>query len=279
MVAITRNASALEIVRQARLSSAIADGQERIATGQRLKAPSDAPADWGAAARISRTLNQAAAWNFAINSAQGRAAQADTALTALNDGITRARELMVLANGPSGAGASKDAILAELSGIRASFSNILAQSDSDGISVFDGVSAHLVPAGARLVLPSVAQRSAVETIMTAAGPQSLDAILASALSAVQIGGGALASASDAVSAAQAHVSLEQGRQGLRMQALQLAKDDISARTLDLTTARSAMVDTDIGAEIIRVQTQLTALDAARASFARLGQRTLFDLIG
>ncbi len=279
MVAITRISGALEIARQGRLSRSIADGQERIATGQRLSKASNAPADWAAAQRITRTLNQADAWNFAIQAAQARANQAGSALANLNENMTRAQELMVLASGPSGAGAGRDAIIAELQGIRASVENSLSQHDGDGIAIFDGASPHLVPAGAGLALPAVAQRSAVDAVATANGLQSYDAILANAIAAVQSGGAALASAGDAVSAAQGHAALEAGKQGLRGQALQAAADDIATLTLDLAEARSALTDSDISAEIIRVQQQMTALDAARASFARLGQRTLFDLIG
>ncbi len=279
MAAITRIAGTLEIARQARLSQAIASGQDRIATGAKLSKASDAPADWAAAQRIDRSMNQANAWSFAIQSAQGRAAQAETALSSIAENITRAQELMVLASGPSGAGDGRDAIIVELQGIRASISNSLSQRDSDGIGIFDSESAHMVPAGAGLALPAVALRSAVDTVVTPTGTFSYDAILADAIAAVQSGGTALASAGNAVSSAQRHISLEQGKQGLRAQALQSAANDIDTRNLDLAKSKSMLVDTDISAEIIRVQQHMTALDAARASFARLGQRTLFDLIG
>jgi flagellar hook-associated protein 3 FlgL len=268
MVAITRNSAALEIARQSRLSTAIAQGQARIATGDRMARPSDAPADWAAVRRITQSLDSLSAWDFAIGIGQGRAALAQGALNALSEQTTRAQELMILANGPSGQGAGKDAILAELGALRAGISASLAQKDSDGLPVFAAGSALNVPAGVGVNLPS-----------SDALNISLDAIIMQAIAAVSSGGGALASASDAVAAAGAHISLQLGRQGLRSSALQSAKEDIAAQRQTLLEARSALADSDIGAEIIQVQQRLTALDATRSSFVRLSQRSLFDLIG
>jgi flagellar hook-associated protein 3 FlgL len=279
MVAITRNSAALEIARQSRLSTAIAQGQARIATGDRMARPSDAPADWAAVRRITQSLDSLSAWDFAIGIGQGRAALAQGALNALSEQTTRAQELMILANGPSGQGAGKDAILAELGALRAGISASLAQKDSDGLPVFAAGSALNVPAGVGVNLPSSDALNAVAIVPTPAGNISLDAIIMQAIAAVSSGGGALASASDAVAAAGAHISLQLGRQGLRSSALQSAKEDIAAQRQTLLEARSALADSDIGAEIIQVQQRLTALDATRSSFVRLSQRSLFDLIG
>jgi flagellar hook-associated protein 3 FlgL len=277
MVAITRIAAAQEIARQARLSTAIADGQERIASGTRLKRASDAPADWGAAQRITRALNQAEAWNFAIGAAQGRAAQAETALSGIDAQLVRAQELLVQANGPIGSG--RAAIVAELISIRDAVAASLNQADSDGVPIFASGSPLLVPAGAGLSLPAAGSRASIEVVTTTGGPMTLDSILANSISAVSIGTPIPAAISDALADAGQHISIERGRQGLRAQALEQAKSDISDRSLDLQTEKSRLTDTDLSAEIIQVQQRMTALDAARASFARLGQRTLFDLIG
>jgi flagellar hook-associated protein 3 FlgL len=279
MVAITRTSASHEIARHARLSSAIADGQERIASGTRLKRASDAPADWSAAQRMTQAMNQAEAWNFAIGSAQGRAAQADTALASMDNHLVRARELMVQANGPSGAGTGRDAIIAELSSIRDALAASLNQTDSDGVALFSAGSPLLVPAGTGLALPAAGSRASIEAVQTSSGPQLLDGILANAIAAVAAGGPALAIASDAVTDAGQHLAIERGRQGQRTQALEQAKGDIADRMIDLRSQISRLKDTDLSAEIIDVQQRMTALDAARASFARLGQKTLFDLIG
>lgn len=279
MVALTRISSQHEIARQARLARGIADGQARIATGERLARPSDAPADWARVQRADIRIAAADATFFAIDSGLSRAKAADTALAAMETALGRAGELMVLAGGPAGQGASRDAIAAELAAIRTQIGQLLSQTDDDGAPLFPATAPLMVPAGDGLSLPATGSRSAISDVALAGGPQSLDSILGDAVAALSPGGAGLAAAADKVQAAGAHLSLERARQGLRETALATARTDLEDRLLDVRERRSSLADTDIGAEIIAVQQRMTALDAARASFARLSGRTLFDLLG
>ena len=70
----------------------------------------------------------------------------------------------------------------------------------------------------------------------------------------------------------------QSLQGVRTQRLEDIGERLTDNALALTERRSTLEDTDLTETITKLQQKLTTLEAAQAAFARISQKSLFDLI-
>jgi flagellar hook-associated protein 3 FlgL len=110
-------------------------------------------------------------------------------------------------------------------------------------------------------------------------PMSIDDILAQAISAVQSGNDAsIATALGSVKTGQNHIVVQQTRQGVRSDRLDVIGTRLTDVDLDLTERRASLESTDLTEVISNVKAQLLQLEAAQSAFARINQQTLFDLI-
>ena len=108
---------------------------------------------------------------------------------------------------------------------------------------------------------------------------SIDEILAASITAIEGGVDAdIADALSGVKAAQSHITIEQARQGVRSDRLEVIGTRLTDIDIDLTERRANLESTDLQEVISRVQSQLLQLEAAQSAYARINQQTLFDLI-
>ena len=68
------------------------------------------------------------------------------------------------------------------------------------------------------------------------------------------------------------------QQGLIATNLEDSRNRLTEKNIQLTENRSELEDTDIAEAISTIQKLLTNLEAAQATYARIEQTTLFDLI-
>lgn len=280
MVFITTQAIAAEIQRQQSLSKDIAAQQAKISSGKKYTQPSDNPQDWVQISEIGRQQSINASWQSNLNFAQSRASQASSSLNDLNTLMTRVTELIVKAASTAPGSPGQEAIARDLEGIRTSVRDILNKTDYQGTPVFDDGTTVDVPVGRGLTVEAVGTRQSIsDGVATAAGPRSLDQILADAITAVRSG----TEAQRNVSLAEArkgldHVIVAQSVQGVRGQRL----DDVNGRltdvSLQLSERRSTLEDTDLTETVSKLQTKLVTLEAAQSAFARINRQSLFDLI-
>ncbi|MBV2151081.1 flagellin [Sphingobium sp. AS12] len=280
MVGITNKIMLAEIRRQQQLSQNIVDGQTAISTGITLNKPSDDALAWVQLSDVGRAQAQQSAWQTNISYGKTRAANAEANLDEVNNLLTRAQELVSSSRNGSVNDTSRVAIYEEMSTIRVTISELLNQTDYQGVSVFDDQQSVLVPVSRGLNLAVVATRQEVsEGIDVNGTPMSIDDMLGQSIAALQSGDDdAVAASLDAMKIGQNHITVELARQGVRSNRLDVVGDRLTDIDLDLTERRSALESTDLTEVISNVKAQLMQLEAAQSAFARINQQTLFDLI-
>ncbi|MDV5823842.1 flagellin [Sphingobium naphthae] len=280
MVGITNKIMIAEMRRQQKLSQSIVDGQTAISTGITLNKPSDDALAWVQVSDIGRSQAQQAAWQANVSYGTTRAATAESNLSEINNLLTRAQELVTSARNGSLNDTSRAAIVEELGTIRTTIDEMLNQKDYQGTPVFDEGQSTLVPVSRGLNLAVVGTRQEVsEGIDVDGAAMSIDEILAASITAIEGGVDAdIADALSGVKAAQSHITIEQARQGVRSDRLEVIGTRLTDIDIDLTERRANLESTDLQEVISRVQSQLLQLEAAQSAYARINQQTLFDLI-
>lgn len=280
MVGITNKIMIAEMRRQQKLSQSIVDGQTAISTGITLNKPSDDALAWVQVSDIGRAQAQQAAWQANVSYGTTRAATAESNLSEINNLLTRAQELVTSARNGSLNDTSRAAIVEELGTIRTTIDEMLNQKDYQGTPVFDEGQSTLVPVSRGLNLAVVGTRQEVsEGIDVDGAAMSIDEILAASITAIEGGVDAdIADALSGVKAAQSHITIEQARQGVRSDRLEVIGTRLTDIDIDLIERRANLESTDLQEVISRVQSQLLQLEAAQSAYARINQQTLFDLI-
>ena len=280
MVSLTFQTMNAEVRRQQQLSRSIADDQGMVSSGKKITTSSQDPQVWVQISELGRAQSQNAAWSDNIAYGQSRAGKAEDSLQQINTLFGRARELIVTASNSTLDVSGKAAITAELQAIRASISDLLTQTDYNGVPVFDDTISTKIPVSQGLQLDAVGTRQSISTNIDVSGtPRTLDDIVLEAINATTSGlqvdlGNSLKS----LDAGLNHVIQQQSVQGIRGDRLTAVEDLVGGASPDLTDRRSSLEDTDLTEVFARIQSKLLSLEAAQASFARINRQTLFDLI-
>lgn len=280
MVGITNKTLIAEIRRQQQLSQGIVEGQTAISTGKTLTKPSDNALAWVQVSEVGKAQAQQSAWQANVSYGSTRAANAEANLEQITTLLVRAQELVTSARNGSLNDSGRAAIVEEMKTIRTTIGSLLTQTDYQGVPVFDDTQSTLVPVSRGLNLAVVGTRQEVsEGIDVNGTPKSLDDILADSLTALQSGTDAdLVTALGSIRIGQSHIVVEQARQGVRGDRLDVIGDRLTTVDLDLSERRQGLESTDLTKVISSVKAQLLQLEAAQSAFARINQQTLFDLI-
>lgn len=280
MVGITNKIMLAEIRRQQQLSKSIIDGQTAISTGITLNKPSDNSLAWVQVSDIGRAQAQQAAWQTNVSYGTTRASNAEANLEEVNNLLVRAQELLTSARNGALNDTSRAAIVEEMKTIRTTIGELFNQKDYQGVPVFDDGQSVLVPVSRGLNLAVVGTRQDVsEGVDVGGNKMSIDSILDQGINALEGGeDGDIADALDAVQAGQNHVVVERAKQGVRSDRLDVVGTRLTDVDLDLDERRQGLESTDLPTVISTVKSQLLQLEAAQSAFARINQKTLFDLI-
>lgn len=280
MVAISRQTVADEIRRQQAMTQEIAKAQIAVSTGKKLSAPSDDVHSWVEISEIGKLQASYAAWTGNVSYGESRAEKAQTNLEQINTLMTRAKELLVQGVSTAAGETGRAAIVAELGSIRETLSELLNETDYQGVPVFDDTTTIKIPVGRGIQMEAVGTRQSVsEGIDVNGTAMSLDDILAAAITAVETGDETTrTTALAAIETGLDHVIGEQARQGIRSERLSAMADRVTGIALTLQERRSGLEDTDLTETISRMQQKLLTLEAAQAAFARINQQSLFDLL-
>lgn len=280
MVGITNKIMLAEIRRQQKLSQSIVDGQTAVSTGITLNKPSDDSLAWVQVSDIARAQSQQAAWQTNVSYGTARATTAENNLSEVDTLLTRAQVLITSARNGSLNDTSRAAIVEEMSTIRTTINELFNQKDYQGTPVFDVGQSTLVPVSRGLNLAVVGTLEEVSQGIDVGGTlMSIDDIMAQGIAAVESQDDAtLAIALDSVKAGQGHIVVEQAKQGVRGDRLDVIGTRLTDVGLDLTERRAELESSDLTEVISNLKAQLLQLDAAQSTFARINQKTLFDLI-
>lgn len=281
MVGITSKIMMAEMRRQQKLSQDIVEGQTAISSGIGLTKPSQNVLAWVQLSEVGRAQAQQGAWQSNVSYGLTRAGNADANLSEIDNMLKRAQELITSARNGSLNEPGRMAIAEELGTIRTTVNELLNQKDFQGTPVFDDGESVLVPVSRGLNLAVVGTKEEVSSGIDVNGASlSFDDILAQSVAAIQSGSDADIQASlKAVQAAQSHLTVERAKQGVRADRLETVGDRLTGVDLDLGEQRKDLESTDLQDVISRLQANLLQLEAAQSAFARINQKTLFDLIG
>jgi flagellar hook-associated protein 3 FlgL len=280
MVAISRQTVADEIRRQQTMTQEIAKAQIAVSTGKKLSAPSDDVHSWVEISEIGKLQASYAAWTGNVSYGESRAEKAQTSLEQINTLMTRAKELLVQGVSTAAGETGRAAIVAELGTIRETLSELLNETDYQGIPVFDDTTTIKIPVGRGIQMEAVGTRQSVSEGINVNGvAMSLDDILAAAITAVETGDeSARTTALAAIETGLDHVIGEQAKQGIRSERLSAMAERVADIALTLRERRSGLEDTELTETISMMQQKLLTLEAAQSAFARINQQSLFDLL-
>ncbi|MEZ5709170.1 MAG: flagellin [Blastomonas sp.] len=279
---INRSRPPEEVAQQLSLSRLIADQQKAISTGQRVDRPSDDPQAWLEISTLARFQSNEAAWTSNVGRAETRATQAEASLTAITDGLIRARELLIQASTGTTTAQDREGLALELDGILNDFNDVLAQRDNFGGPLFGDGPPIRIPIGEEryvIAAPNLAQ--VTQGIDIGGGNVStLQQIIVDMADAIRNGTDADRTAQfSSASGAIDHITGLLTKQGVARNSLEATKEQLGESRLALAERRSQLEDVDATEAITRLQTLLTSLEAAQAVYGRVSQRTLLDYLG
>ena len=278
MINTTRFRLNLQIGQQARLSQEIARGEVEIATGKRILAPSDDPMGAARVAELSLAEGNEATWLQNVKTASALASRADTTLKSVATGIDRAKELMLAAASGTMSAENRAVIATELRGIAEEIASLRQTRDPRGEPLFRTNGALEIPVNAGVRIAPVATRAdifdtPVDLVATinAAAAAAAEPDPAARAAAVPISLDQLDDAANQIATARAD-------QGIRADRLEKMEERLTTSKVDLKEQKAAIEATDVTEAITRIQSKQLSLEAAQAIFARISQRSLFDLI-
>lgn len=278
MISGTRFRLTLEITRQARLAQEIARAQSEIATGKRILAPSDDPIGAARVGEIGRAQADEATWLRNAEVAAALAARADTTLSSVATSVDRAKELMLAAASGTLSADNRAIIANELRGIAEEIGSLRATLDPRGEPLFRTNGPLEIPVSAGIRIAPVAERVAIFD----APIDLVAAVNAAAAAAVEpdpaTRSAAIRASLETLDGGAAQIATARADQGVRADRLDKIRERLATSGLQLEEQKSAIEGTDIAEAIARVQSKQLNLQAAQAMFARINQRSLFDLI-
>ncbi len=270
MQSINRIRPANDIRLQSELSQLIADRQQQIATGKKLDDPSDNQVAWSQISDIAKAQADIGGWLRNIDRAQSVSNQAEDAVTQISVQLSRANELLVQASSGTASLESREIIALEMENIGATLSDILSKDDSYGRPLFADTTPISIPIDNDIAVAATPPKSAFADMTT---------VIADTAAIIRTGDETQRAAMlTSLREQMDNVAITLGQQGVTAKRLEQVQSELQNRQIDFSEHRSALEDTDLTQAISDVQKLLVNLEAAQATFARIEQSTLFDVI-
>jgi len=297
----------------ARLSTEMADDQGAISTGKRYAAPSDDPAAAARSAALARRQADDKQHMLGLNLAEQRLNIADKSLGGLSNALIRVKELALKASSETSSPADLRTYANEATQILSAMVSLGNARDGGGAYVFagarDSVPAFMQDAATGAVTYQGLGEAAPTTIgdsstlaasrsapvllgaITDAGGRSAFAVVQDLVTALQAPTpaatdtaaiaarrAAFATAIDGASAANDRVADARATVGNGLNRIDAERERLIAVNTGLTTARSALDDTDFAATLTDLQRASTILQATQKSFAQVSSLSLFAML-
>jgi flagellar hook-associated protein 3 FlgL len=283
--------------RMARLEDQLQRVQSQVATGERFATPSEAPADAQRAAALDRLLSRISSDHRVMDRAAGRLALAETAMGNAFDALVRARELgLAMANGTASA-EDRAVFAAELSVVRSQLLGAANTRDEGGRWLFAGATG-----GAPAFTPDAdgvvrwtgfangagAEGAGVEGAMPPPGPALFGDMESGAFAAVDrllaaatepdplLREPAIATALHQLETGQSRLLTGQALLGAGLARLESEQARLDQAEIDATDGLARAQGLDLTAAIADLAALELSLTAARQTFARVYDGTLFD---
>ncbi len=288
------------------LQNELTRSQAQIASQKQVLNPSDAPDQAAAISRLKSVIGRQDSFASNISTVQMRLNVEDSTLGSANNALIRIKELSIQAASDTLDPTARVAVANEMQALRDQLLSLANSQDTGGNYIFSG-SKTKTPAFQTATDGTVSyqgdqaktniavgERSTatmnrpgtsafVRVVRTAADGssagvgffQSLDDLIAgtktSNISAVQRGMGEMDKLSEGVLLAQADV-------GTNLNVLDQQNSILTDTKLTLKTALTSIEDLDYASAITKMNVQMTAMQAAQASFAKISQLSLFNYL-
>lgn len=280
MISGTRNRLSAEVARQTQLQRDIEKLQIQVSTQKRLQTSSDDPVASVRVSQVRRSQGNEAAYAANAETATTLATRVDTAFSSINTALDRARELTVLSANDTYSPEQRQAFAVELRDIAKGIAATAVQKDPRGIDLFPTGVPTAFPIGDGLTASGTLPRTAVfGGVATGGTTKDIATILEEAAVAAESGDAADRTAAlQAVGDASDHIIQAHSLHGLEASRIDQAKESLAQSGVLLADERSGIEATDIPEAVTLIKAKLTTLDAAQAIFARVNQKTLFDVL-
>ena len=269
----------------------IADLQEQIATGERVRKPSDDPVSIGSILESTGRLGAIGQYRRNLNAASSRLSLEDTVLNDLSNALTRVKELAV--SEASGTGTAQTRLIAKAEiDQTVAFVRNLGNTQIAGQYIFGGDYSDtqpFPPAGPSLVTPPAGSaeieigegttlpvnHSGQEVFLDTGVFDALEQ-LSTALGANDQAG--VQAAIQTLDTAFNGVQRVVGDLGARMSSVEMASSNLDALEVNLETFRSSLKDSDIETAVTDLVARQTTFEAAMLANSRILGMTLTDYL-
>ncbi len=296
----SRGAIPVQAERMKQIENRLSDLERQIATGDRLSSAADDPAGATRAAMLRRLDSRLVSEERSLERSSGRLSLAETAVEAAGLVVLRARDLGLA--GASGTLSPEDrAVMArEVSQLRMQLLETANQRDEAGRYLFAGAQgaqpAYAADAAGQIGWRGFGTAAGVDAagVSTAAVPRGPDLFgddANGAFAALDALASALlepdpllretgtATALERLEAAHHRLSGAQAVIGVGLARISTEQDRVAAARLDTAEALAAVRGVNLTSAIAELQALDLTLQAARASFSRIHDGSLFDRLG
>lgn len=257
------------------LVEANAADRQRVASQQRLLAPSDDAADWAGLSSVSRARSDNEAWSANIGVIARMGEAVDSRLGAMQSAMDRALEIAIAAGSPVFNDTARAAAVAELRGIATELAGLVQGTDPGGLPLFSD-SPLMLPVGAQRTEQAGFSLSRLES-GSGVRPEAAVSALADAL-ALPGNQQSFAAARQGVTDAVQTVAVARSVAGAGNARIDRMAGQMAEARNELDEAQARLGAPDIAALIARIEERQLTIDAANALYARINRVTLFDLL-
>lgn len=274
----------------------LTESQRQLATGKRLNKVSDGPSDAINATRMRNDEKFGNAYVQASDDGMSMLSTQDSALQNVSDIMGRIKELMVAASSEIESANGRNAIAAEISGLRDQLVT-LANTTYDGRAVFGGFSPQAVQDTGGVVSwvgdsSSIDRRVAPELMVSVntdgasvfgfnagTGSDNLFALLGRTVASVNAGDAdSIRADLDVLETRHADVTNALGSIGGRFNQIDRARSTALDTINELKESRSKLEDVDLGAATVELKDAETAYQGTLAVIARMQKVSLLDFL-
>jgi flagellin-like hook-associated protein FlgL len=257
--------------------------QRQIASGEKYSKASESPLAAGLGVQVILDRSQYEMFQINQDFTNAKLTAADAQLKAVNDGISRFRQLLVQAGSDINPG-QRQTIAVELEQVEARIAQLLTAQDANGHYVFDQIEPEAI--GVISSAPNISIRAGISLVEIAgrktpassasAGFVDLYDGLQSAIAEVRAGNGPSAQTLTTLAGIAVQVNEAQVKVGLQQNELEASIEISDVQKANIEVERSNLLDADLAESTSKLVKSNALLQAAQSIMARLEINNLFQ---
>ena len=257
--------------------------QRQIVSGEKYSKASESPLAAGLGVQVILDRSQYEMFQINQDFTNAKLTAADAQLKAVNDGISRFRQLLVQAGSDINPG-QRQTIAVELEQVETRIAQLLTAQDANGHYVFDQIEPEAI--GVISSAPNISIRAGISLVEIAgrktpassasAGFVDLYDGLQSAIAEVRAGNGPSAQTLTTLAGIAVQVNEAQVKVGLQQNELEASIEISDVQKANIEVERSNLLDADLAESTSKLVKSNALLQAAQSIMARLEINNLFQ---